>query len=197
MGGEFAQEGEWSESRSLDWHLLENPEHAGIQSLVRNLNRAYKDEPALWEMDFDGTGFWWTEANAADDNVIAFARRTPRLRARGGAVRRRPPTPRHDYRIGLPRRSGRWREAVNTDASSYGGSGVGNMGSFEAEGTGWHGQPFSASVSLPPLGALWLVPSAWGASRSGSCRARGRRRRARARRRGSSIARLRRGTVKR
>ena len=76
MGQEFAQEAEWSENRSLDWHLLENPEHAGIQSLVRDLNRAYKAEPALWEMDFDGAGFWWTEANAADDNVIAFARRT-------------------------------------------------------------------------------------------------------------------------
>ena len=76
MGQEFAQEQEWSENRSLDWHLLENPEHAGIQSLVRDLNTAYKAEPALWEMDFDGTGFWWTEANAADDNVIAFARRT-------------------------------------------------------------------------------------------------------------------------
>ena len=87
MGQEFGQEAEWSENRSLDWHLLENPEHAGIQSLVRDLNRAYKAEPALWEMDFDGTGFWWTEANAADDNVIAFARRTQGLRARG-AVRR-------------------------------------------------------------------------------------------------------------
>src|SRR3954466_10779645 len=76
MGQEFGQEAEWSENRSLDWHLLENPEHAGLQSLVRDLNRAYKAEPALWEMDFDGSGFWWTEANAADDNVIAFARRT-------------------------------------------------------------------------------------------------------------------------
>ena len=87
MGQEFAQEAEWSENRSLDWHLLENPEHAGIQSLVRDLNKAYKAEPALWEMDFDGAGFWWTEANAADDNVIAFARRTQGLRARR-AVRR-------------------------------------------------------------------------------------------------------------
>ena len=87
MGQEFAQEAEWSENRSLDWHLLENPEHGGIQSLVRDLNRAYKAEPALWEMDFDGSGFWWTEANAADDNVIAFARRTQDCRARR-AVRR-------------------------------------------------------------------------------------------------------------
>ena len=76
MGQEFGQEAEWSHERSLDWHLLERPEHAGIQSLVRDLNKAYKDEPALWELDFDGTGFWWIEANAAEDNVLAFARRS-------------------------------------------------------------------------------------------------------------------------
>jgi 1,4-alpha-glucan branching enzyme len=157
MGQEFAQEAEWSEARSLDWHLLENPEHAGIQSLVRDLNRAYKAEPALWEMDFDGTGFWWTEANAADDNVIAFARRTKDSERVALFIGNFSPTPRHDYRIGLPR-SGRWREAVNTDSKYYGGSGIGNMGGVEAEGVGWHGQPFSASVSLPPLAALWLVP---------------------------------------
>ena len=98
MGQEFAQEAEWSHERSLDWHLLENPEHAGIQALVRDLNHRYRDEPALWEMDSDGTGFWWIEANAAEDNVLAFARRTRGLRARdrvrgqplSGAARRLP-----------------------------------------------------------------------------------------------------------
>ena len=157
MGQEFAQEAEWSEKRSLDWHLLEDPEHAGIQSLVRDLNRAYKAEPALWEMDFDGTGFWWIEANDADDNVFAFARRTKDSERVGVFVGNFSPAVREDYRIGLPR-SGRWREAVNTDATYYGGSGVGNMGGVEAEAVGWHGQPFSAEVTLPPLGALWLVP---------------------------------------
>ena len=157
MGQEFAQEAEWSENRSLDWHLLENPEHAGIQSLVRDLNRAYKAEPALWEMDFDGTGFWWTEANAADDNVIAFARRTKNSERVAMFLGNFSPTVRSNYRIGLPR-GGRWSEAVNTDATFYGGSGVGNMGGVEAEAVGWHGQHFSAEVTLPPLAAIWLVP---------------------------------------
>ena len=115
MGQEFAQEAEWSENRSLDWHLLENPEHAGIQSLVRDLNKAYKAEPALWEMDFDGSGFWWTEANAADDNVIAFARRTRDGQRVALFVGNFSPAVRTNYRIGLPS-GGRWREAVNTDA---------------------------------------------------------------------------------
>jgi 1,4-alpha-glucan branching enzyme len=157
MGQEFGQEAEWSENRSLDWHLLENPEHSGIQSLVRDLNRAYKAEPALWEMDFDGTGFWWTEANAADDNVIAFARRTRDSERVALFVGNFSPAVRTDYRIGLPR-GGRWREAVNTDATYYGGSGVGNMGGFDAEAVGWHGQYYSAEITLPPLASLWLVP---------------------------------------
>ena len=157
MGQEFAQEQEWSEDRSLDWHLLENPEHSGIQSLVRDLNKAYQAEPALWEMDSDGAGFWWTEANAADDNVIAFARRTKDSERVAMFVGNFSPVPRENYRIGLPR-SGRWKELVNSDATTYGGSGVGNMGGVDAEDEGWHGQPFSAPVTLPPLGAIWLVP---------------------------------------
>jgi 1,4-alpha-glucan branching enzyme len=108
-------------------------------------------------MDFDGNGFWWTEANAADDNVIAFARRTKDSERVALFVGNFSPSVRHDYRIGLPR-SGRWTEAVNTDSSYYGGSGVGNMGGVDAEAIGWHGQHYSAEVSLPPLGALWLVP---------------------------------------
>jgi 1,4-alpha-glucan branching enzyme len=157
MGQEFGQEAEWSENRSLDWHLLENPEHAGLQSLVRDLNKAYKAEPALWEMDFDGSGFYWTEANAADDNVIAFARRTKDSERVALFVGNFAPAVRSNYRIGLPS-GGRWREAVNTDASYYGGSGVGNMGGVDAEAVGWHGQHYSAEVTLPPLAALWLVP---------------------------------------
>ena len=108
-------------------------------------------------MDFDGTGFYWTEANAADDNVIAFARRTRDSERVALFVGNFSPAVRTNYRIGLPR-GGRWREAVNSDATYYGGSGVGNMGGFEAEAIGWHGQYFSAEVTLPPLGVLWLVP---------------------------------------
>ena len=157
MGQEFAQEAEWSHERSLDWHLLENPEHGGIQSLVRDLNRAYKAEAALWETDSDGTAFWWIEANAAEDNVFAFARRTRDSERIVVVAMNLSPAPRHHYRLGLPR-SGRWTELVNTDSSYYGGSDQGNLGGVEGEGVAWHGQPFSAELTLPPLGVIWLVP---------------------------------------
>jgi 1,4-alpha-glucan branching enzyme len=159
MGQEFAQHQEWSEERSLDWHLLENPEHAGIQSLVRDLNGAYRGEPALWELDFDPEGFYWIEANAAEENIVVFARRD-RANDRVVVVAMNlSPLPRHGYRVGLPR-VGAWKEALNTDSSYYGGSDTGNLGGIEAEPMGWHGQPFSAEITLPPLGVLYLVPDA-------------------------------------
>jgi 1,4-alpha-glucan branching enzyme len=157
MGQEFAQSAEWSHERSLDWHLLENPDHVGIQRLVRDLNHAYRDEPALWELDFEPTGFYWIEANDAENNVVAFARRDTDNDRVVVVAANLSPTPRHGYRLGLPR-SGRWREALNTDSSFYGGTDTGNYGGVIAEPLGWHGQPFSAEVSLPPLGVLWLVP---------------------------------------
>jgi 1,4-alpha-glucan branching enzyme len=159
MGCELAQESEWSHERSLDWHLLEDPQHRGVQSLVRDLNHAYRAEPALWEADFDGTAFWWIEANDADNNVLAFARRTQDSERVVVFVANLSPMPRIGYRLGLPR-SGRWREAVNTDSGYYGGSDVGNLGGVAAGAPAWQGQPFSAEVNLPPLGALWLVPDA-------------------------------------
>jgi 1,4-alpha-glucan branching enzyme len=159
MGGELAQEDEWSEERSIDWHLLEQPENAGIQSLVRDLNRLYRAEPALYERDFDPTGFWWLEPNDANGNTLAFARAS-----QGGSrvlvcAMNLSPVPRHGYRLGLPR-SGRWVEALNTDSTYYGGSDVGNLGAIEAEPIPWHDQPFSAEVTLPPLAVVWLVPEA-------------------------------------
>ena len=157
MGQEFAQSAEWSHERSLDWHLLENNDHAGIQRLVRDLNRAYKEEPALWELDFEPTGFYWIEANDAETNVVAFARRDTKNERVVVVVANLSPTPRHGYRLGLPR-PGRWREALNTDSSYYGGTDTGNYGGVISEPLGWHGQPFSAELSLPPLGVLWLVP---------------------------------------
>jgi 1,4-alpha-glucan branching enzyme len=159
MGQEFAQRQEWSHERSLDWHLLEQPEHAGIQALVRDLNHRYRDEPALWELDSDGTGFWWIEANAAEDNVVAFARRSADSERIVVFVANLSPVPRPGYRIGFPR-SGRWVESLNTDSTYYGGSDVGNLGGVVAEPIPWNSQPFSAEVTLPPLGALWLVPEA-------------------------------------
>jgi 1,4-alpha-glucan branching enzyme len=157
MGGEIAQEQEWSEERSLDWHLLEQPEHAGVQSLVRDLNRAYRAEPALWERDFDPAGFQWLEANDANNNTVAFARTSREGERVLVCVANLAPVPRYGYRVGLPR-SGRWREALNTDSTYYGGSDVGNLGTIEAEPMPWHMQSFSAEVTLPPLGVVWLVP---------------------------------------
>ena len=157
MGLEFAQEAEWSEERSLDWHLLEDPGHAGVQSLVRDLNAAYKAEPALWELDSDPAGFWWLEPNDAENNVVAFARGSRDAERVLAFAANLSPVPRENYRLGLPR-SGRWRELLNTDSSYYGGSDKGNLGGIETEPIPYGGQPFSAEVTLPPLAAVWLVP---------------------------------------
>jgi 1,4-alpha-glucan branching enzyme len=157
MGGEFAQEAEWSHDRSLDWHLLEQPEHVGVHALVRELNRIYRDEPALWENDHDPAGFRWLEANDASANVLAFARF-----GRGGTrplvcICNLSPEVRRDYRVGVPG-PGRWIELLNTDSTYYGGSDVGNLGGVASEPHAWHEQPFSATVTLPPLGVVWLAP---------------------------------------
>jgi 1,4-alpha-glucan branching enzyme len=157
MGSEFAQQAEWSADRSLDWHLLEQPGHAGVQSLVRDLNRVYKAEPALWELDFDPSGFYWIEPNDAEGNVVSFARRNADGERVVVFVANLAPVVRSGYRLGLPR-AGRWREALNTDSGYYGGSDAGNLGGVVAEPMGWHGQPYSAQLTLPPLAALWLVP---------------------------------------
>jgi 1,4-alpha-glucan branching enzyme len=157
MGDELAQEQEWSHERSLDWHVLERPEHAGIQRLVGDLNHLYREEPALWEVDSDPSGFWWIEPNDADANVIAFARASRDGERVLVFVANLSPVPRLGYRLGLPRAT-RWREALNTDSTYYGGSDVGNLGGAEPEPIPWHGQPVSAQVTLPPLAAIWLVP---------------------------------------
>ena len=133
MGGELAQEREWSHERSLDWHLLERPEHAGVQTLVRDLNRVYRDEPALWEVDFEPAGFRWLEPNDAAANVVAFARFSPRASERcscASATSR--PCPATAIASAFPA-PGRWQEVLNTDAGFYGGSGVGNLGGVDAE----------------------------------------------------------------
>ena len=131
-------------------------EHAGVQTLVRDLNHAYRGEPALWEVDFEPGGFRWLEPNDDAANVVAFAR----LSRDGGRIVvcacNLSPVPRAGYRLGLPR-GGAWRELLNTDAARYGGSGAANA-AVTAEDAPWHDQPFSAPVLLPPLGVVWLVP---------------------------------------
>jgi 1,4-alpha-glucan branching enzyme len=157
MGGELGQEAEWSEERSLDWHLLEQADHGGVQALVRDLNRVYRARPALWEVDFEPNGFQWLEPNDAANNVLAFARWSSDRSDVVVCVCNLSPVPRDAYRLGMPR-AGRWVEALNTDSTYYGGSDVGNLGGVVAEERGWHDQPYSADVTLPPLGVVWLVP---------------------------------------
>jgi 1,4-alpha-glucan branching enzyme len=157
MGAELAQPSEWNYRESLPWHLLEQSEHSGVQALVRELNRVYRAEPALWELDFDPAGFRWLEANDAAANVVVFARFSRDAKRSLVCAMNLSPVPRPGYRIGLPA-AGRWREVLNTDSSFYGGSDVGNLGGVSCEEKPWHDQPFSAEVTLPPLGVVWLVP---------------------------------------
>jgi 1,4-alpha-glucan branching enzyme len=158
MGGELAQEREWDSAGSLDWHLLEEPEHSGVQTLVRDLNQHYGAQEALWELDFDPAGFRWLEPNDAASNVVAFMRLSDGGKRQLVCACNFSPVPRPDYRLGLPA-GGRWRELLNTDSELYGGSGIGNLGGVVAEAKPWHDQPFSAEVTLPPLGVVWLVPA--------------------------------------
>jgi 1,4-alpha-glucan branching enzyme len=154
MGQEFAQDAEWSEERGLDWWLLDSEWHQGVQHLVGDLNRAYRDNSALWSRDSDPSGFHWIDANDAQGNVFSFFRR-----GEDGSllacIANFAPVPQEFYRMGLPA-PGRWEETVNTDATSYGGSGVGNLGEVHAEPESWHGQPASVTMRIPPLGAIWL-----------------------------------------
>ena len=157
MGIELGQEAEWSESRSLDWWLQETPWHAGLQQLVRDLNRTYLAHPALYEVDFAPEGFEWIDANDSSHNTFSFMRwdadRTEPL----VCIANFSGVPDENYRVGLPY-GGRWREVLNTDAGEYSGSGVGNLGLVQATDVAWHGRPASAELRVPPLGAVWLVP---------------------------------------
>jgi 1,4-alpha-glucan branching enzyme len=163
MGGELAQEQEWSEDRSLDWHLLDDPDHAGVRALVRDLNAAYRAEPALWEVDFSPDGFTWLEPNAANENVLAFLRRSADGSRTVACVANLSPVVREAWRVGLPL-GGAWREAMNSDSRFYGGSDVGNGLGIEADPVPWNDQPFSVELVLPPLAVLWLVPDSSRAS---------------------------------
>ncbi|MGH3760151.1 1,4-alpha-glucan branching protein GlgB [Actinophytocola sp.] len=157
MGGEFGQVQEWSENRSLDWHLLDEPLHGGVQRLVGDLNRRYRAHPALYAADTSSEGFAWIDANDSANNVASFLRLDPDTGAVVACVANFAGTPHHDYRVGLPS-AGRWRELLNTDATDYGGSGWGNLGGMAANEEPWHGQPASALLQLPPQGVLWLTP---------------------------------------
>jgi len=156
MGSEFGQPSEWSEERGLDWWILDQPVHQGLLSLVSSLNAAYRSHPALWEQDNDSAGFEWIDGGNSAQNVVAFLRWS-----RSGAplvgIFNFSGTPIGPYRVGLPF-AGVWDEVINTDATEFGGSGVGNYGSVTATDEPFQGRPASVELTLPPLGGLWLAP---------------------------------------
>ena len=156
MGCEFAQSREWSADDGLDWWLTQFDEHAGIQRAVGEINRVYRETPALWQRDDDPGGFQWIDANDSLNNVFSWIRWDDEGRPLVCAVNMSP-LPRPGYRVGLPR-SGRWDEVLNTDAAEFGGSGQGNLGAVHAEPDPWHGLPASADIMLPPLATVWLRP---------------------------------------
>ena len=157
MGCELGMESEWNHDQPLPWHLLEQDEHAAVQRLLRDLNRLYTDEPPLHARDCDPGGFQWIVGDDAQNSAFSFVRW-----GEGGepivAAFNMTPNPLHDYRMGLPR-AGTWMEVLNTDAQDYGGGNIGNGGTLEAQEEGLHGQPASASITLPPLGAIALSPA--------------------------------------
>ncbi len=155
MGGEFAQEREWSHDRSLDWHLLNDPAHRGVQRLIRDLNHAYRELPALHEVDFDSAGFEWVVADDAGQSVIAFLRRGHDPHRPVLVVCNFTPVPRHGYLLGVPQ-PGFWHERINTDSQHYGGGNLGNGGGAMTSPKPRHGQPHSLSLTLPPLATLIL-----------------------------------------
>jgi 1,4-alpha-glucan branching enzyme len=155
MGGEFGQQQEWNHDLSLDWHLFREPRHYGLARWVEDLNRCYRSEPALHQMDCTPEGFEWIDASDSDQSVLSFLRK-----ARTGddiilVICNLTPILRHDYRIGIPR-GGFWKEMLNGDAWDYGGSGQGNMGGVEAAEIESHGRPWSLSLKLPPLSVLFM-----------------------------------------
>ncbi|MGE3835009.1 MAG: 1,4-alpha-glucan branching protein GlgB [Acidimicrobiia bacterium] len=170
MGAEVAEDREWSESRSVGWHLLDAEWHRGVRDLVAALNRLQEAEPALWTGDFTPEGFRWIDADDADQSCLSFLRMAagPEGRAAGTEGRgARPvacvanftPVPRHGYRVGLPS-GGPWEVLLNTDAADFAGSGTDVGPVIEAEDRPWHGFEHSGVLTLPPLGVVWLAPRA-------------------------------------
>src|SRR5699024_5644317 len=154
MGAELGQESEWAEARELDWWLLDHPEHRGVQALVRDLNRTYAETPSLFAADHDEAGFAWIDANDAPRNLFSFLRRAPGA-ADLACVANFSAMPHEQLVLGLPA-TGRWEEVLNTDATDYAGSGLGNLGGVEAVAQGASGQPASATIVVPPLATVWL-----------------------------------------
>ena len=157
MGSEFGQQSEWNQERGLEWWILDQPSHRGLQSLVSTLNKLYVENPAMWQLDHHHSGFVWIDGGNADGNLLSFLRYDDNGEPIAVVINFAG-HPHHDFKLGLPR-AGKWSEILNTDATEFGGSGVGNFGQIEANGEGSHGQPHSANISVPPLGAVWFKPA--------------------------------------
>ncbi|MDQ2854741.1 MAG: 1,4-alpha-glucan branching protein GlgB [Acidobacteriota bacterium] len=155
MGGEFGQWREWNETQSLDWHLLETPVHRGIQLLVEDLNKIYKEHGELWTADGEPAGFQWLEVNNAAENIISFRRISPTTGREIICVGNFSPVIREGHRLGLPR-AGEYKQILNTDKERYCGGGFGVVESITAESIPEHGLEFSALVTLPPLATMWF-----------------------------------------
>lgn len=152
MGGEFGQEREWNHDASLDWHLLSDPLHSGVKDLLRDLNRLYRDTPALHERDCDPAGFSWIDCNDSEQSVLSFMR----FGADGRGlvvVCNFTPVVRHAYRLGVPR-DGHYHEVLNTDSAFFGGGDVGNAGGAVTANDAMHGHPHSLTLTLPPLATM-------------------------------------------
>jgi 1,4-alpha-glucan branching enzyme len=156
MGGEFGQWREWSHDGSLDWDLVDYPLHSGVQQWIRDLNRLYRSEPALHELDCEPAGFEWIDCGDAESSVVSLIRKGKSTANLVLMVCNFTPVPRQEYRIGAPH-GGFWREALNSDATEYGGSGMGNGGGANADPWPQHGRPFSLALTLPPLSVLFLT----------------------------------------
>jgi 1,4-alpha-glucan branching enzyme len=157
MGGEFGQEREWTHDASLDWHLLDDERRRGLQRLMSDLNRVYRDEPALHQRDCDPAGFEWVDASDAMQSVLVFLRLGQSRDDQVLVACNFTPVPRENYRIGVER-EGTWNEILNSDSAHYGGSGIGNLGQVDTAPVPWHGRPFSINVTLPPLGIVYFKP---------------------------------------
>jgi 1,4-alpha-glucan branching enzyme len=156
MGSEFAQEREWTHDHSLDWHLLADPAHRGIQNLVRDLNDVYRSLPALHQRDCEASGFEWIDGGNANDSVLVYLRKGEEGIRPALIVANFTPVVRHDFRVGVPS-AGVWTERLNTDAGAYGGSNVLN-GKRGVDSIPTHGRPHSLSMTLPPLAVSVWVP---------------------------------------
>jgi 1,4-alpha-glucan branching enzyme len=158
MGGEIGQWREWIHDESVEWHLLQYFPHSSLQRWVGDLNRLYRQQPALYQSEFEQAGFEWIDCNDVEGSTISLLRKGRTLGDAIAVVCNFTPVPRPNYRIGVPQ-GGFWKELVNSDATEYGGSGQGNLGGVEAAPIPLHGRPYSLTITLPPLAALFFKPS--------------------------------------